>query len=82
MSTNTGLKLFWITEAISETQVSVGTIISPLPFKIFKAKMDSKFAEDPEFTKTLYLTPSHSDHFFSNSFTFVDCVKIFLLFFF
>jgi hypothetical protein len=31
MSTNTGLNPDWITEAISETQVNGGTMISPEP---------------------------------------------------
>ena len=29
ISTNTGLKLFWITDTTSDTQVNVGTTISP-----------------------------------------------------
>ena len=36
ISTNTGLKLFKITDDISETQVNAGTIISPLDFNNFK----------------------------------------------
>ena len=32
---------------------------------------DSDF-DPPEFTKTLYFTPSHLDHFDSNSLTFFD----------
>ena len=35
-----------------------------------KAAIDNIFAEDPEFTKTLYLTPNHSDHSCSNFSTF------------
>ena len=77
ISTKIGLKLFCITDAISEIHVNEGNIISPSsPYKIFKASSVNKFAEDPELTKTLYLTPSHFDHFSSNSLTFVDCVKI------
>src|SRR3989338_5034501 len=33
-------------------------------------------ADLPEFTKPLYLTPSHFDHFSSNSRTFFDCVRM------
>ena len=76
ISTNTGLKLFWITDTISDTQVNDGTIISPFPYNNFNAAIVKKFAEDPELTKTVYLTPSHLDHFFSNSLTCLDCVKI------
>ena len=72
ISTNTGLRLFWITDEISETHVRVGTITSPGPFKIFKIFMVKKFADDPELTKTLYFTPSHLDHLLSNSLTFLD----------
>ena len=38
--------------------------------------IDKRFADDPEFTKTLYLTPSHLDQVFSNCFTLLDCVKM------
>ena len=75
MSTNTGLKPFIITEFISETHVSVGTMISfllELLFKIFKILKDMKFAEEPEFTKVEYFTPNHLDQFFSNFATCVD----------
>ena len=75
MSTKTGLKPFKMTEFISETHVKVGTKISPLPSKIFNADIESKFAEEPEFTNTLYFTPSHCDHFFSKSATFLDWVN-------
>ena len=30
----------------------------------FKIDNEIKFADDPELTKTLYLTPSHFDQFF------------------
>ena len=51
----------------SDDQVKEGTIISP-PFGnlFFKIAMDNKLADEPELTKTLYLTPSHSDQLFSN----------------
>ena len=81
MSTKTGFKLFCKTDAISDTQVNAGTITSPLPFKILRILIDSKLAEDPELTKTLYFTPSHLDQFFSNLITFFDCVKILSFFF-
>ena len=80
MSTNTGLKLFWITELISETQVNVGSIISPFWYNIFNTDIVKRFADEPEFTNTLYLTPSHLDHLFSNSLTYFDCVKTRLFF--
>ena len=64
ISTKTGLKPFCITDAISDIHVSVGTIISPLPLRIFKQRIDNKLAEDPELTNTLYLQPSHFDQFF------------------
>ena len=35
-----------------------------------------KFAEEPELTNVEYFTPSHLDHFSSNSFTLLDCVRI------
>ena len=72
MSTNLGLKLLIITELISETQVKLGTIIFFFFDKIFKIFIDKIFAELPEFTKTLYFTPSHLDHSFSNFFTNLD----------
>ena len=75
ISTKTGLKLFWITEFISDTHVRVGNIISPLPYIIFNTFIVRKFAEDPELTNTLYLTPSHFDHSFSNLITNFDCVN-------
>ena len=62
MSTNTGSKPEWMIDAISDDQVKVGTITFP-PFGYFNFKSckESKFAEEPELTKTLYLTPSHFD---------------------
>ena len=76
MSTNTGLKPLIITEFISETQVKVGTIISFFfLYKFLSINILIKLAEDPEFTKVLYFTPNHLDHFFSNSKTFFDCVR-------
>ena len=45
-----------------------------------KIDNEIKFADDPELTKTLYLTPSHFDQFFSNLSTFLDCVSIGSLF--
>ena len=57
-----------MTAAMSDTQVSGGTIISPPSPKTFLiAAKVNKFAEDPELTKTLYLTPSHWDHSLSNA---------------
>ena len=76
ISTNTGSKLFCITDAISETQVKEGTITSPFPFKILSMVIDRRLAEEPELTKTLYFTPSHFDQAFSKATTFFDCVKI------
>ena len=62
---------------MSDTQVCVGTITSFFFLEIiFKILRLIKFAEDPEFTKVLYFTPSHLDHFFSNSITFGPCVNI------
>ena len=49
------------------------------PFKNFKADKVKKLADDPEFTKILYFTPSHLDHLFSKRSTFFDCVKILFL---
>jgi len=72
MSTKTGEKPHWSTEAMSETQVSVGTMISPGPKVSRKAAIVNKFADDPELTNTLCLTPSHWDHSSSNIFTWVD----------
>src|SRR3989344_2404046 len=66
ISTNIGLKPHWITEAISDTQVRGGTIISPKPYLCRSAKILKRLAEEPELTKTLYLIPSHLDHRFSN----------------
>ena len=72
ISAKTGVNPLFMTETISEIQVNVGTIISPPdPLSSFNASTVRKFAEDPEFTKTLYFTPSHLDHFLSNSFTFI-----------
>jgi hypothetical protein len=70
-----------MTEAISEIQVRVGTITSPVPYKIFIANRVSKFAEDPEFTKILCLTPNHCDHLYSKCLTFSDWVNIFFYYF-
>jgi hypothetical protein len=52
---------------MSETHVSDGTIISfffLFLFKAFKIEIVIKLAEEPEFTKVEYFTPSHLDHFF------------------
>ena len=62
-------------EEISEIHVKVGTIISFLYLCLFKTlsiEIEIKFAVEPELTKVEYLTPSHLDHFFSNSPTFFD----------
>ena len=74
MSTNIGLKLFFMTDTMSEIQVKEGTIISfflLLGFKAANAATDRKLAEEPELTKTLYFTPNHLDHSFSNFITFL-----------
>src|SRR5581483_3095962 len=76
MSTNTGLKPFWTTEAMSEIQVRVGTMISPGPNRSRMAAMVTWLADEPELTNTLCLTPSHCDHSSSNAATFFDCVRI------
>src|SRR5437867_2618461 len=65
-----------MTEAMSETQVSVGTMTSPGPKVSRSAVIVRRLADAPEFTKTLCLTPSHSDHSFSNNRTCCDCVSI------
>ena len=43
--------------------------------------MLNKLAEEPELTKTLYFTPSHFDHFFSNSKNFLRLSQNDILFF-
>ena len=72
MSTKMGLKPFCMTELTSETHVRLGKTISFLLYKIFRIEMVIRFADDPEFTNTLYLIPNHLDHFFSNSLTCFD----------
>ena len=72
ISTKTGVNPVWITEAISETQVKVGTMISPKPEVCFKAERAIKLAEEPEFTNILYFVPNHFDHSSSKAFTFLD----------
>ena len=67
MSTKTGLKPHWITEAMSDTHVSGGTMISPGLQVCLSAVMVNRFADAPELTNTLYFTPSQADHSFSNS---------------
>src|SRR6266849_8195103 len=62
ISTNTGSKPQCKTAAMSETHVKGGTITSPPPCNAFKAARVSKFADDPEFTKTLYFVPIQADH--------------------
>ena len=72
------------TEFISETHVRVGTIISFFFLFLFKdLNIDRviKLADDPEFTKTENLVPSHLDHLLSNSLTFEACVKTIFFFF-
>ena len=76
MSVNTGVNPFCSTEAMSETQVSVGTMTSPKPAISRNAAMVTKLAEAPELTNTLYFTPSHRDHSSSKARTFFDCVRI------
>ena len=69
---------------MSETHVNVGTIISfffLFLLMAFKIEIDIKLADDPEFTKVEYFTPSHLYHVCSNSYTFFDWVKIVSLFF-
>jgi hypothetical protein len=54
ISTNTGVNPFCKTEATSDIHVSGGTITSPPSgCFIFKTAIVSRFAEAPEFTKTL-----------------------------
>ena len=72
MSAKTGAKLLWITEETSELQVRGGRMISPVPTFSFRAAKVIRFADAPELTKTLYLTPSHFDHSSSKAFTLVD----------
>ena len=68
-----GLKPQFITEEISELHVNGGTITSPPLGNFSLSKLnDSRFADDPELTNTLYLTPNHLDHFFSNNLTFLE----------
>src|SRR5579862_296678 len=76
MSTKTGLSPQWRTEAMSETQESVGTMISPPPNVWRMAAMVTRFADEPELTKTLCFTPSHSDHSRSKASTSRDCVRM------
>ena len=71
ISINLGLNPIQIIELMSELQVNGGTIISPpLGYFSFNKAKHSKFADDPLFIKTLYFTPSHFDHKYSNSLTF------------
>ena len=76
MSTKTGVKPHWITEAMSETQVIGGTITSPGPAVSRKAAMLMRFADEPELTRTLCLTPSQRDHSSSKARTCFDWVSI------
>ena len=71
MSIKIGLNPIQIIELISELQVKGGTIISPPSgyFSLSNAKQ-SKLADEPLLTKTLYFTPNHLDQDFSNCFTF------------
>ena len=80
ISTKTGLKLLYKIEVTSETQVKAGTIISPFLYFVFRYESEIIFADVPELTKTLYFTPSHFDHFFSNSNTFFPLVSLGLVF--
>src|SRR5262245_59944210 len=75
MSTNTGWNPLWITEAISDTHVNVGTMTSPGPYNCLRAAMVIRFADEPELTKTLCFTPSQADHSCSNDCTWIDCVS-------
>ena len=57
----------------NKPHVNVGTITSPPSgCLILSIAIVSRLAEEPELTKTLYLTPSHFDHAVSNFRTFVD----------
>ena len=76
ISTKTGLNPFFITETTSDDHVRLGKIISFFFVNSFKLFIVIKFAEDPELTNTEYFTPSHFDHLFSNSLTFLFCVRI------
>jgi hypothetical protein len=72
-----GLKPVCKTADTSDDQVKEGNKTSPpLGFRVFNINIDIKFADDPELTKTLYLTPNHLDHFFSNKLTYLDCVSM------
>src|SRR5438105_7834613 len=62
-------------EAMSETQVKVGTITSPGPLASFSADSVTRFADAPELTKTLCFSPSHADHSRSNACTWLDWVS-------
>ena len=70
-----------MTELTSETQVRLGKTISFFLYKIFRIEIVNRFADDPELTNTLYLIPSHLDHLFSNSLTYLDWVSIIFCFF-
>ncbi len=76
MSTNTGSKPSCSTAAMSETQVSGGTMTSPGPCGPRSAASVSRLADEPELTNTLCFTPSHSDHSPSKAATWLDCVRI------
>ena len=60
---------------MSDTHVKDGNIISfffLFLYSIFSIDIVKRFAEEPEFTNTLYFTPSHLDHSVSNFLTYLD----------
>ena len=66
----------WSTDAMSETQVRGGTMISPGPDVRAGRRNVIWLADEPELTKTLYFTPSQDDHSASKARTWADCVRI------
>ena len=62
MSTNTGVKPFCSTAAMSETQVSGRHDDLAAAGRSLSAASVTRLADEPELTKTLCFTPSQSDH--------------------
>ena len=65
ISTNFGSKPLFITAITSEGHVSEGNNFSSF-FNLSQCRNCNKFADEPEFTNTEYLTPNHFDHSYSN----------------
>jgi hypothetical protein len=62
ISTKTGVKPVCNTDAMSDTHVKGGTIISPPSgYIIFNIVIERRLADAPEFTNTEYLIPNQSD---------------------